>query len=323
MLLARLTTVPPPVVLWPALVGLGLLLLLTAQPIGQPRPDLAAWLRRLDVDERLRSPAAGAPVRPLFASPVLEAFLRPVLDDLGRLIQLILANVGLAGGDELARQLALVRPGVGPAEFFGEKVASGIIGLALFPLMATLGIHPFGPWPPWTWVAAAVVGFLAPDWQLERRGEARQTAWLMELPAILELLTIACSAGLALEQALTMVARNNRGLVAGELQRAMREVALGQRTLAEALEAMGERNGVPELTASLNQLRASAEQGLPLTQGLAVQAEALRERKRLRIVAEGGKASVLMILPVALFILPPLFAVLLYPAVESFLNLAG
>jgi hypothetical protein len=30
-----------------------------------------------------------------------------------------------------------------------------------------------------------------------------------------------------------------------------------------------------------------------------------------------------MILPVALFILPPLFAVLLYPAVESFLNLAG
>ena len=39
-----------------------------------------------------------------------------------------------------------------------------------------------------------------------------------------------------------------------------------------------------------------------------------RERKRLRIVEEGGQATVRMLLPVALFIMPVLFVVLLVPA---------
>jgi tight adherence protein C len=77
---------------------------------------------------------------------------------------------------------------------------------------------------------------------------------------------------------------------------------------------MAERNGVPELTSVVDHLRAVHEQGLPLVQSLAAQAGALRERQRLRIVEAGGKASVRMILPVALFILPVLFVVVLVPA---------
>ena len=91
-------------------------------------------------------------------------------------------------------------------------------------------------------------------------------------------------------------------------------MALGQRSVIEALEAMAERNGLPELTRVVGQLRAGHDQGLPLAQTLAAQAEALREHKRLRIVEEGGKASVRMVLPVAVFILPVLFVVLLVPA---------
>jgi Flp pilus assembly protein TadB len=47
---------------------------------------------------------------------------------------------------------------------------------------------------------------------------------------------------------------------------------------------MAERNGIPELTAFASQVRASAERGLSLSQTLATQADALRERKLLRIV---------------------------------------
>ena len=45
--------VPAEVVLLPLLFGFGLYLVLTAQPIGRPRPDLLERLRRLDVEERL------------------------------------------------------------------------------------------------------------------------------------------------------------------------------------------------------------------------------------------------------------------------------
>jgi tight adherence protein C len=145
----------------------------------------------------------------------------------------------------------------------------------------------------------------------------------MELPTILDMLTIAASAGLALEQALLEVSRQSAGTVAQELQRASREMALGQRPLVDALQAMADRNSVPELTSVVDHLRAVHDQGLPLVQSLAAQAEALRDRQRLRIVEEGGKASVRMVLPVALFILPVLFVVVLVPASVQLGNLGG
>ena len=311
------------VLLWPLLFGLGLYLLVTAQPLGRPKPDLAERLRRLDVDERIRMELASRYVRPIFMSRALEGMLRPVLDDLGRLARGALGRVGLAGGAELERKLAIVRPGVEPIQFFGEKVATGLLGLGLFPLMGWMDVEPFGPWPIWLWAASGAIGFLAPDWQLEVGLAARRTAGLMELPALLDMLTIAVSAGLALEQALVQVARQSSGTVATELQRATREMALGRRPLIEALEAMAVRSAVPELARLVAQLRAAHEQGIPLAQTLAIQADALREQKRLRIIEQGGKATTRMVLPVALFILPTLFVVLLVPAAVQVMNLGG
>ncbi|MBI4496653.1 MAG: type II secretion system F family protein [Chloroflexi bacterium] len=315
----------PRLLLWPVLFSLGAYLLVTApwQPIGRPKPDLAERLRRLDVDERIRAEVGRQDVRPIFASRLLEGMLRPVLDDLGRLLRSLLGRFGLGGGEELERKLRIVRPGVEPSQFFGEKVASGLVGFGVFPLMDGLGIHPFGPWPFWLWVAGFGAGFLAPDWDLDRRLATRRIMAVMELPIILDMLTIATSAGLALEQALGLVARQSQGAVAQELRHAVREMALGQRSVVEALEAVAERNEVPELTSFVGQLRAAYDQGIPLVQTLSTQAESLREQKRLRILEEGGKASVRMILPVALFILPVLFVVLLVPAAVELMHLGG
>jgi tight adherence protein C len=262
-------------------------------------------------------------VRPIFASRLLEGMLRPVLDDLGQLARSILTRFGLGGGKELERRLRVVRPGVEIQQFFGEKVASGLVGLALFPVMNGLGVHPFGVWPVWTWTAGFVAGFLGPNWDLDRRLGERRTLIVMELPIILDMLTIATSAGLALEQALGMVARQSQGAVAHELQHTVRDLALGRGSVIAALDAMAERNAVPELNTFVGQLRAAHDQGIPLVQTLATQASALREQKRLRIVEEGGKASVRMLLPVALFILPVLFVVLLLPAALEMLHLVG
>lgn len=311
------------VLLWPLLFGLGMYLLLTAQPISRPKPDLAERLRRLDVDERIRAEIERRDVRPIYASRLLESLLRPVLDDLGRLMRTALGRFGLGGGDELERKLRVARPGVEPIQFFGEKVVTGLVGFSLFPLMDALGIHPFGVWPLWLWAVGFAVGFLAPDWDLEQRLSQRRTLVLMELPILLDMLTIATSAGLALEQALGVVAGQSQGVVAQELQHAVREMAIGRRLIVEALEAMAERNAVPELTSFVGHLRAVHEQGIPLVQALSTQAESLREQKRHRIVEEGGKASVRMILPVALFILPVLFVVLLVPATVELMHLGG
>src|ERR1700674_1948893 len=54
--------------LWPVLFGLGAYLLLTSQPMGRPKPDLAEKLRRLDVDERIRVEMARQDTRQIFTS---------------------------------------------------------------------------------------------------------------------------------------------------------------------------------------------------------------------------------------------------------------
>jgi hypothetical protein len=66
---------------------------------------------------------------------------------------------------------------------------------------------------------------------------------------------------------------------------------------------MAGRLGTPEIQHVLGRVSAAYEQGLPF--GQAVRAcLALRECQR-RIVEEGGKASVRMLLPIALLILSP------------------
>jgi tight adherence protein C len=315
----------PRLLVWPLLLGFGLYLLLTAQPLGRPKPDLGERLRRLDIDARIRSAELGRREgRPLFASRLLEGMLRPVVEDCGRLARAMLARLGLAQGDALERRLRVIRPGVEPVQFFGEKVAAGLVLAAVFPAMTTVGVRPFGPWPVWVWLLGFGIGFALPDWDLERREATRRGQVLMELPTILDMLTLATSAGMALEQALEEVGRQSEGVVARELRLLGRELALGRRRgLQEALEAMAERVGVPEVERVVARLGASYEQGLPLAPALAAQAQALREHQRLHIVEEGGKATVRMLLPVSLLILPALFIVVLVPAGTQLTRLGG
>ncbi|MCC7368821.1 MAG: type II secretion system F family protein [Chloroflexi bacterium] len=316
------TAVRPGGLLWPALVGLGLYLLLVAQPIGRPKPDLVERLRRLDVDERVRW-ELGAERLPLFRSRLLEALLRPVLDDVGALLRSLLGRLGLAGGRDLEARLAVARPGVTASQHYGEKLAVALVAGAFVPLGASLGVLPFGWATPWIAALVAGLGFAAPDWELERRLRTLRAACAHELPALVDLLAIATSAGYAVEQGLELVVREGTGAAARELRRATREAALGQAPLVEALEAAARRVGAPELSQLVTTLRAAQEQGLPLGPALAAQAEVLRDRRRLAVLEEGGKANVRMVIPVAVFILPVLFIILLVPAAVSLLGFGG
>jgi tight adherence protein C len=313
------------VVVLPLLLGCGLYFILTTVPFGRPRRDLGERLRRLDVDERIRMAEIERHTRQrLFTSRLLENMLRPIVDDVGRGLRSVLIRLGLGGGRELEMRLSVVRPGVDVAQLMGEKVAAGVITAAVFPLMNLLRITPFGAWPVWLWLVGFGVGFVLPDWDLDRRATRQRGLVLMELPTILDMLTLATSAGMALEQALEEVARQSEGVVARELRVVTRELALGQRrNLPEGLAGLAERLGAPEVNHILGRMSAAYEQGLPLGQTLPAQAQALRERQRLHVIEEGGKAAVRMLVPIALLILPALFVVVLLPAAAELTRLGS
>jgi tight adherence protein C len=225
----------------------------------------------------------------------------------------------LAGGATLERDLRLVRPTTSLGGYFAEKVGAALVWLAIPPALAAIGGPPT---PPLLWVVAGLVGFVLPDLDLRRRLGARRERIVAELPAVLDQLVIATSAGLSLEQALEQTAAASRGTVADELRRLVTELGVGRwRSLQDGLDGLDRRNGVPELGALVGQLRAAHRQGAPVGQVLAAQADALRERRRAAIVEAGGRATIRMVIPIALFVLPVLAIVVLVPAAVQLLQL--
>jgi tight adherence protein C len=304
-----------------AMLGAGLWLIVSALPLFQPRPDLELRLRALSAQGRTELEAAfRRRGNRLFKSPLLEQLLRPLLEDLGSQVGRILSRFGIASGD-VEQRLALAWPGMSPPQFYGQKLASGLLFLALFPFMNFMGIHPFGTWPVWIWLGGFAIGFAMPDWMLQGRLERRRTAVLMELPTALDLLAIAASAGMSPEQALVEVSRQMGGTLGEGLQGVVREAGLGTATHAEGLRALAEREGVPELVSVADAWQSALEQGLPLGHAMLALAETVREKKRARLMEEGGKSTVRMLFPVAVFIFPVFLVVLLYPAGAELLGL--
>ena len=90
---------------WPLIAGIGLLVLLLAQPVGRPAPTLAQRLASLRPDQRPSSPAPTS-----FASPTLERLLVPPLRAAGGLL-LRAAEAASQSGD-FRRAVSLAREAV-------------------------------------------------------------------------------------------------------------------------------------------------------------------------------------------------------------------
>ena len=301
-------------------LGAGLWLLVLAQPLGRPRPSLVARLRRLSAQGRLELEERASTGTPMFSSPLLERVLRPMLDDAGEQIGRLLRRLGIESGD-LDRRLALGWPGMTAPQFRGQQLATGAVAFLVFPAMNLLGVQPLGAWPVWLWLAAFVAGFAAPSWQLNGRLRRRREALIAELPVTLDLFVIAASAGLSPEQALVEAGRQLDGVLGEELRAVVREAGIGTAGYADGLQALAEREGVPELRSLADAWRLSYAQGVPLAPAMLALSETTRDRRRAQLLEEGGKAAVRMLFPVALFIFPVFLVVLLYPAGVELLGL--
>ncbi len=304
-------------VIWSAVAGIGLLVVLVSQPVGRPRPGFA---KRLDA---LRPDLPATPPMPaVFATPGLNQALVPVLGGLGRLALRLAGLVGLHPR-RLSRRLALAGDPGGLGVYIGQKLVGGLLGLGLLPACTAVGLAPFGPWPAWTWLAAAVAGFVAPDAGLAARVAKRRRELLDGLGTAIEFLALAIAAGAGLEQALAEAATAGNGPFFDELARRLARLRLEGGRGVDALNELAEQVDLPEVAALAGALQAGTRQGSPVLDTLRAQATAARERRRLGLLEAGERAQVTMLLPIGLLILPAFFLVVLYPAVIALLGISN
>lgn len=160
---------------------------------------------------------------------------------------------------------------------------------------------------------------IAPVVSMSSRGKRRREAIDRALPDILDLLVVSVEAGLALEGALQRVSQRAEGPLTQEIQRTLNEVALGRRR-HDALASLAARCQVPPLATLVNAMNQAERTGMQMGPVLRAQSEQIRTRRRQNAEEKAMKAPLKMLFPLAFFIFPAMFLVILGPAVIGFMG---
>lgn len=174
-------------------------------------------------------------------------------------------------------------------------------------------------------VGASCIGALLPGLYIRNRAEKRRKQLLKGLPDALDLMVICAEAGLSLEASLQRVAKEI-GLTWPEMadELSLTGVEIGfMPDRHQALENLSNRcflNGVRGL---VNTLVQTEKYGTPLAQSLRVLAAELRNERMLKAEEKAARLPATLTVPMILFILPPLFVVLLGPAILSLIDSLG
>jgi tight adherence protein C len=166
-------------------------------------------------------------------------------------------------------------------------------------------------------LAAVLIGAWAPDIYVRNVATKRRLALRKGVPDTLDLLVICAEAGQSLDGALSRVS-GECGLFCPEMAEELTITSIELGLMPErrtALENLSRRTGVPELRSVINALIQTEKYGTPLAHALRVLASEYRQDRLMRAEEKAARLPAIMTVPMIIFILPPLFVVLLGPAI--------
>jgi tight adherence protein C len=170
--------------------------------------------------------------------------------------------------------------------------------------------------------AALGLGYYAPDLFVRNRTGKRQHKLRRSLPDALDLMVICAEAGLSLDATLHRVAEE----MAESAPELADEVALTAMELSflpsrvQALNGLRDRAPIPAMRAVTGTLLQAERYGTPLARSLRVLAAESREERILKAEERGARLPALLTIPMVFLILPPLFIVMMGPAVLDILD---
>jgi tight adherence protein C len=163
---------------------------------------------------------------------------------------------------------------------------------------------------------AAAAGLIGPKAALDRMVGKRRDRIRKAIPDSLDLLVVCVEAGVGLDSAMLRVARDMAFLhpdLSAEFLVVNRTINAGL-SRDEAMHGLYQRTGVEELRGLASSMVQSERLGTSIARILRVYSEALRRKRRQTAEKRAAEASIKMLIPLALFMLPALFALILGPA---------
>ena len=244
------------------------------------------------------------PVAELMEVAGVGTFFRRLFPGHSREMQkkLTFAGLKLSTGRVYCTQLILLL-------FFGV-VGAGVTTLGV----TTLLVEPENRISiPVAGLIAALIGGSLPGIAIGNLAQNRRLAILRAIPYSIDLVASAMRGGLDFSAAIRFYVKLGiPGPLTDEYSQMLREMELGViRTVA--LQNMADRIQIKEFTAFAAAIALGTELGAPLTETMEIQGEEMRKARFALAECKAQRAPSLMLLPMALFILPAVFIIILTP----------
>lgn len=253
------------------------------------------------------------------SQPFSERVLLPLMRRMGQFAARFTPQASL---EDAQRKLDLAGnpANLGPTEFYAIRIALAVLlgGLMFFVFMIGPGPKLWARNLALTLVSIAF-GYFMPQLFLMSKIRRRQHEIVKALPDALDLLTICVEAGLGFDAAMSKVAEKWDNELSIAFNRVIQEVRLGK-VRREALRDMAERMDVSDVTSFIAAVIQAEQLGVSLSKILRIQSDQMRVRRRQRAEETAHKAPIKMLFPMAFFIFPTIYIVLLGPAALILMN---
>lgn len=186
--------------------------------------------------------------------------------------------------------------------------------LAIYMLVS--GMTP----SPWLIGFMMSVGYVYPSIWVSGNRKRRHEDIRLQLPFVLDLLTLSTEAGLDFIGALQKVVEKTRpGPLVNEISRMLQEIQLGT-TRADAMRDMAWRIDLSETNSLVAVLVTADQMGSPLGAVLRVQSDLIRVQRFTNAEKKGAAASQKLLFPLIFFIMPAVFIMIFGPVILGFLG---
>ncbi len=166
------------------------------------------------------------------------------------------------------------------------------------------------------------IGIFVPSYYLGRRARLRQNNIAKQLSDVLDLLVVCVEAGMGLFEAIRIVGTEceRHGQEIGtELSLVATDISAGA-SLGQALRGLADRTAVEDIKPLAATLVQSELLGAQIAPALKASSDALRMHRKLRAEEAAQKASIKILFPLVIFVLPSMIAVIIGPAMISVLH---
>ncbi|HEY1478699.1 MAG TPA: type II secretion system F family protein [Gaiellales bacterium] len=239
---------------------------------------------------------------------------RLIAPGLHRLTRIATRLPGTASPQEIRRRLAAagLENKLTPQNFLALK--AGLTGgtILLGIVLSVVGIVP-GIIGLAVGIGGGAICFIAPDYYLTHKTRSRKTTINIELPEVLDLLTVSVEAGLGFDAAISKLAERMTGPLIDEMKTLIHEMRMGE-SRQVALKNLGDRCDLPSVQGFSRSIIQADQLGISLARVLRIQAHDIRNKRQMAAEEKAMKAPIKMLFPTVIFIFPAMFVVIIGPA---------